>query len=425
MKPAHRQRSSRSPPSGELAELHARLADAEETLRAIRSGEVDAVLVEGKQGPQVFTLAGAERAYRVLIESMNEGALTLTADKMILYANQSFARMVKCPLEQVTGSSFRRFLPADNQAALRQLLKRATQTGAKIQVLLRAANGSHIPAQIFARPLAKSGFKSATVGLVVTDMTEARRNEELLRALSQRVVQAQEGERGRVALELHDRITQLLCAALVRSQVLANSLSSRDGPAKREAVKLREMLGQTAEEVERISRNLRPSRLRELGLVAVLRDTTKKFAERTGVSVKLTCAPLTARLPADTELTLYRILQEVLQNVEKHARARHVTVRLRQQNAFVQLVIKDDGIGFDPDRHAARRIAKGGLGLLSMRERTTCAGGALKVQSAPGKGTTIGAEIPLGDGPQGRGRLAIERRFLQGVSSRIAEPGSS
>ena len=83
--------------------LRARLADAEETLRAIRSGEVDAVVVAGKQGPQVFTLEGAEHAYRVLIESMNEGALTLTADKMVLYANQCFARMVKCPLEQVIG----------------------------------------------------------------------------------------------------------------------------------------------------------------------------------------------------------------------------------------------------------------------------------------------------------------------------------
>ncbi|MEX2044092.1 MAG: PAS domain-containing protein, partial [Opitutus sp.] len=91
-----------------------RLAEAEETLRAIRSGEVDAVVVSGKQGPQVFTLEGAERAYRVLIESMNEGALTLKADQTILYANECFARMIKCPLEQVTGSSFHRFLSADD-----------------------------------------------------------------------------------------------------------------------------------------------------------------------------------------------------------------------------------------------------------------------------------------------------------------------
>jgi signal transduction histidine kinase len=210
------------------------------------------------------------------------------------------------------------------------------------------------------------------------------------------VVQAQEAERGRVALELHDNITQLLCAILVRSQALADKLSAHDGPSKREALKLREMLGRTAEEVERISRNLRPSVLDELGLVAVLRDTGTEFAERTGVSLKLACVQLIARLPADTELTLYRILQEALKNVEKHARARHVRVHLTHRGAFVQLAINDDGIGFDPDHHAAKRKGKGGLGLLSMRERATYVGGDLNVKSAQGKGTTILAQVPLG-----------------------------
>ncbi len=91
---------------------------------------MDTVVVAGKKGPQVFTLQGAEHAYRVLIESMNEGALTLTADKMILYANQCFARMVKCPLEQVMGSSFRRFLSAADRAALRA----APETGRPVRL---------------------------------------------------------------------------------------------------------------------------------------------------------------------------------------------------------------------------------------------------------------------------------------------------
>ena len=380
--------------AGELAELRVRLAEADETLRAIRTGEVDAVVVAGKQGPQVFTLQGAEHAYRMLIESMNEGALTLAADKTILYANQCFARMVKCPLEQVTGSSFRRFLSAADRATLRPLLKRADKSGSKIQVLLNAGDGSKRPAQISIRPLAKDGFNRATIGMVVTDMTEARRNEEMLRALTHRVVQVQEAERGRVAIELHDGITQLLCAILFRSQALVTSLSARDGPAKRAALKLRELAGKTAEEVERISHNLRPSVLDQLGLVAALRATTTEFADRTGVAVKLACAQLTARLPADTELTLYRILQEALRNVEKHARARHVTVRLRQRT-FIQLAINDDGIGFDPEHHAARRKGKGGLGLLSMRERATYVGGAFKIKSVRGAGTEIEVLIPL------------------------------
>ncbi|MFZ2640258.1 MAG: ATP-binding protein [Verrucomicrobiia bacterium] len=395
MKTTRHKKSSRPAPSRELDRLRARLAEADETLRAIHSGEVDTVVVTGKQGPQVFTLQGAEYSYRVLIESMSEGALMLTADKTILYANQCFARMVKCPLEQVMGSSFRRFLSAEDRATLRSLLKRADKFGSKIQVLLNAGDGSQTPAQISIRPLTKDGFNGATIGMVLADMTEARRTQEMLRALTHRVVQVQETERGRVALELHDNITQLLCAILFRSQTLANKLSARDGPVKEEAMKLREMIGQTAKEVERISQNLRPSVLETLGLVAVLRDASTEFADRTGVSVKLACVQLPAPLPADSELALYRILQEALKNVEKHARARHVTVCLRLRGAFVQLTIHDDGIGFDPDHHPVGRNGKSSLGLLSMRERASYVGGTLKIKSVRRAGTEIEARIPL------------------------------
>ncbi len=382
----------------ELAGLRARLAEVEETLRALRAGEADTVMVAGKQGPQVFTLQGAEHAYRVLIESMNEGALTLTADKMILYANQCFARMVKCPLEQVMGNSFRRFLSAADRAALRPLLKQTDPSGSKIQVLLHAGDGSRLAAQISIRPLGKNGFNRATTGMVVTDMTEIRHNEERLRSLTHRVVEAQETDRGRVALELHDHITQLLCAVLVRCQTLADKLPASAGPAKREAMKLREMLGETAGEVQRISRNLRPSVLDELGLVAVLRDASTEFAKRTGVSLKLDCARLPARMSADVELTLYRILQEALKNVEKHARARRLTVCLTKPGAVVRLVIKDDGVGFDSEHPPAGPNGRGGFGLLSMRERAAYVGGALKVKSGRRVGTEIEVHIPLPPG---------------------------
>ena len=380
--------------SGELAKLRARLAEVEETLRAIRSGEVDSLMVAGKAVSQMFTLQGAEHAYRVLIESMNEGALTLTADKMILYANHCFARMVKRPLEQVIGSSFRRFLSAADRAAFRLLLKRADKSGSKTQVLLHASDGSKMPAQISIRPLAKNGFNDAIICLVVTDMTEARRTEERLRALTHRVVEVQEAERERVALELHDNITQHLCAVLARWAALANKLPAREKASRGEVMKLSQMLGHTVEEAQRIARNLRPSVLDQLGLLPALRATCTEFTKRTGVSLKLACKPLTARLHAEGELALYRILQNALENVEKHARARHVTVSLRQRT-FVQLTIHDDGIGFDPEHHAARRKGKGSLGLLSMRERATYVGGDFKIISVRGGGTKIEVLIPL------------------------------
>ena len=112
------------------------------------------------------------------------------------------------------------------------------------------------------------------------------------------------------------------------------------------------------------------------------------------MSLKVACKPLTARLPAQGELALYRILQKALENVEKHARARHVTVSLRQR-AFVELTIHDDGVGFDPERHEARRKGKGCLGLLGMRERATYVGGAFKIKSVRGTGTIIEVLIPL------------------------------
>lgn len=389
-------RPGRSPlslaPAGELAALRLRLAEADATLLAIRSGEVDAVMSTGQQGSQAFSLQGTEHAYRLLIEAMNEGALTLTTDKVILYANQCFARMVRCPLEQVVGGSFRRFLSAADRARLRPLMKHAVKSGAKIQMLIEAGDGSHLPVQISIRPLARDGFNRVTIGMVVTDMTEARRNEAMLRTLTHRLVQAQEAERGRVALELHDHITQLLCAILVRSQVLANQLSTHDGPAKADAVKLRELLGTAAEEVERISRDLRPSVLDELGLGAALRGACAEFAKRTGLAVKLAGTPLTARLPAEVELALYRIVQQALDNVEQHAQARHVTVRLRQPAGFVQVMIKDDGIGFDAGRRAGRSDS---IGLLRMSERATSVGGVLTVKSLHRAGTAIEVSIPL------------------------------
>lgn len=412
-RPSPARLSGRSPPRpiaigaggakfGELVKLRVRLAEADETLRAIRSGEVDAVMGIGKQGAQVFTLEGAGHAYRMLIESMNEGALTLTGDKMILYANHCFARMVKCPLEQVTGNSFFRFLALADQTTLRSRMKQAAKAGDKIQLLLKISDGSRLPVQISVRELVKDSSNRVVIGMVVTDMTESRRTEEELRALTQRVVQVQEAERGRVALELHDHITQLLCAVVFRSQALVGKLSARNEPAKKEALELRELLGQAADEVERISRNLRPSVLDQLGLDAVLRETCTEFAQRTGVTVQLECVPLAERMAADTELTLYRILQEALKNVEQHARARQVIVSLTRPGGFVQLTIRDDGIGFAPDRRAAGRKGRAGLGLLSIRERATYVRGMLSVKSVRRAGTEIEVRIPVGENSAGK-----------------------
>jgi PAS domain S-box-containing protein len=389
---------SRSVGGSELAKLRARLADAVETLRAIRSGEVDSVMVAGKEGSQVFTLEGAEHAYRVLIESMNEGALTLTVGAVVLYANHCFARMIKLPLEQVISGSFHRFLSAADQRIVRPLLKRAAKSGSKVQALLRAGDGSQLPVQISIRSLTAPGAPSATISMVVTDMTEVRRSEERLRALSHRLVDVQETERRRVAVELHENISQLTYAVLLRCDLLAGTLPAQAHAARVELLKLRDLLGRATEDVRRIAHGLRPSALDDLGLLPVLRMTCKQFGEHARVQLNLEGVQRIARLPALVETALYRILQEALTNVEQHAHARHVTVIVRQRRGFVQLSITDDGIGFAPARQPVKRKGMSGLGLLSMRERAASVGGTIEVQSAPGQGTTIQAQIPFRHG---------------------------
>ena len=382
-------------PSGEVDELNRRLAEAEETLRSIRLGEVDVILVTAEKGLQLFTLDGAEEAYRMLIESMNEGALLVAGDNTILYANQCFARMIQSPLERVIGSDFHRFLSTEDRATLGSLLEQTLSSGTKTQVLLQVGDGSQMPGNLSIRSLARKGSKNTTYGIVVTDMTDFRRGEDRLRSLTSRVVQVQEAERRHLASELHDTVTQMLCGVLVHSHILADTLPAGNKPAQQEAKKLHEIIRGSIREVERISRNLRPSLLDQLGLVASLHDISTEFAKRTGLTVKIVCAQLAERLPARLELALFRILQETLQNVEKHARARHVTVHLSKAGNLLQLTINDDGIGFDPDHIPARSKGEGGFGLLGIRERAISVGGVLKIQSARRAGTEIDIRILL------------------------------
>ena len=233
---------------------------------------------------------------------------------------------------------------------------------------------------------------------LLEEVRRRRYAEAELRALTQRVVQLQETERGGVALRLHDHVTQLVCAAQIRSQVLLEKLTACDGGPKRDAVELRTMLGQVVAEVERVSQSLRPSILEHLGLSAALRASGTEFAKRTGVAVVLDVVELSERLPIDSEMALFRIIQEALKNVERHARARHLTVGLSQQGELVQLTIKDDGVGIGPATQPARREGTGGLGLLGMRERATQVGGTLKLKSTSGVGTEIEVSVPRSAG---------------------------
>ncbi len=166
----------------ENAELRARLAEAEETLHAIRTGEVDALVVSGVGGDQVFTLKGADHPYRMLIEDMNEGALTLTADGVVLYANRRFAEMLKVPLEHVIGSAIRTWIAPADYKMFQSLLRRdAAPSHYRGEITIHASDGTPVPGYFSTTFLQKEGMQELFC-LVATDLTEQKRNEAIIAA---------------------------------------------------------------------------------------------------------------------------------------------------------------------------------------------------------------------------------------------------
>ena len=191
----------------ELEELRARLDEAEETLLAIRSGEVDALVVPGVGGEQVFTLKGADQSYRMLIEDMNEGALTLSLDGVILYCNRRFAEMLKSPLEKVIGSTIHTWIASASQIFLQGLLCRDdTQASRRGEATLLADDGTFLPVYLSTSVLQMEEVQGL-FGMVATDLTEQKRAEAIVASekLAQQLLAAANQSRLEL-LSLHDAL---------------------------------------------------------------------------------------------------------------------------------------------------------------------------------------------------------------------------
>ncbi|MEX6503867.1 cache domain-containing protein [Pseudomonas zhanjiangensis] len=229
-------------------------------------------------------------------------------------------------------------------------------------------------------------------GGMTLNLSEQRLADRKLQLLAQRVVSSQEEERSRVSRELHDGISQLLVSVKFRLELACHELEAgsrqalgtlRDGLAR---------LGGAISEVRRISHDLRPSLLDTIGLPAAIGQLAAEFERRSGLAVEYRQRLESAHLPDTEAVALFRIVQEALANVERHARASGVSILLEQRGATVQLGVVDDGIGFDVERTEQARC--GGIGLRNMRERVEHLGGRFRLSSAPGR-TELMVTLPL------------------------------
>jgi signal transduction histidine kinase len=226
-------------------------------------------------------------------------------------------------------------------------------------------------------------------------LEKSARMQEHLRRLSHEILSAHEEERKKISRELHDEIGQILTAVNVKLAALrVQSANNATGLEKKIAVTQR-LVERSMNTVHRFARQLRPPLLDDLGLIPALRSFMKEFTKRTRIVIHFTAFAEIERLDSDKRTVLFRVVQEALTNVDKHARARSVNVGIVKVRGTVRMDIHDDGRSFSVERVlAAVRIQR--LGLIGMRERVEMVGGSFTVESAPGKGTTVRAEIPFG-----------------------------
>jgi len=336
-----------------------------------------------------------------VLQSMIEGVAVVDADKNIIFTNPAFNTLFGYESGELLGESVRVLKNASPDQfhvmpeGLAEMIRNDRHGTSEVEN--KKKDGSVVVAQVHISTLSMDNRKYWIV--VCQDITEKKQHEELLRELPKRIMDAQESERRRVARELHDGVSQVLASVKFRIQMIERKITHADNVVVQEIARTKELLDETTQDIWRICQALRPSVLDDVGLAAAIRSVVDDFQERTRVETSLTC-PESSMLPSEIELALFRIVQETLTNIEKHAKASELHLKLTCGNGHAILCIQDNGIGFDPQKLGSNRSQRKGLGLYHMKERASYINGMFTIRSVLGEGTRITIQVPFGKGEQ-------------------------
>jgi signal transduction histidine kinase len=312
---------------------------------------------------------------------------------LIQRANHAAAALLRCPKEFLFGKPLGLFVSQGQRPRFYESLSRLWQGVTSDTFETRVARRGEGPRDVIL--MASVEADRETFRWLLRDVTTLKRAEDDRAELLKRLVSAQEDERQRIARDLHDNVSQLLTALTLGLQTIALA-----GPLPEGARKSLDLVQRVAKDLGRavhdLAHNLRPIALDAVGLHAALGQLLSDWAtQQPGCTIDYRADAVAAvRLPPEIETTIYRVIQESLTNVFRHARANNVRVTVERNEGLVTVTVWDDGVGFDSE--VARDPAGGKrFGLIGMRERAALVGGSLEIQSRPGGGTTVTARFPV------------------------------
>ncbi len=343
-------------------------------------------------------LLESEQRYRTMFEHATEGIVLMRVDGKSLVVNESFARMhgYDNPKEMEHLRLAELDTPETSKLApgrLRQLMAGETMT---FEVEHYRKDGSSFPLHVSCKVI-ELGGKRYYIGFHqdITARREAegdlRESKEQLRALGLRLAELQENERHIISRELHDQVGQTLSVLGINLVDIRNRLPGNDEkiPIFNDII---EQVEELTEHVHNMTLDLRPAILDDYGLLSALRWYCARLAKRIGLPIRIEGKEMKSRWESDIEIALFRVAQDALNNIAKHAQAKNATVSLTESQAKIRLVISDDGTGFNVSPERGRK-REPGWGLMIMRERIEALGGNLDIESSPGKGTRVTAEV--------------------------------
>ena len=377
----------------ETAELKSRLEETEETLRAIQEYMVDAFVVNREKGIQVVTLNESEIPYRMMVESMNEGAVTLIPDGTIFYCNGCFGRMVQRDGETLIGTSFRDLITPEGQSAFEQLFRQAGQEDARGEFWLKRSKGEDLPVQLSIYFLGTEN--QGGLAVLATDLSERVQSEEKIRTLASKLTLVEQEERHRISQVLHDDLQQRLFAVKAQLSFL-NDYFEKDlisAAVYSELDEIQNSLSEAISITRNLSIDLNPVVLHGEGLAEAMTWLSFRMKDQYGLHIDLDARANLSHLDHHVRMLLFQAIRELLFNVVKHAGVLEAKVTLEQTDDHARITISDAGKGFDAE--AVLRDVNLAHGLLIVQDRLNLLGYHIEITSKPGQGTQILIELPL------------------------------